>query len=298
MTTEHASPSGQETLRLIDVAAVDFAAPAADTAPDTAIAVPGARVGDVILATPLGTWPAGLGMGPNRCLVAGTVQTRLVNPTAGAPDPAAQTVRYAVWRNVRTGADRNSPSGRVQKITVDVTFDFANVVASTFVDQAVVVPGSRIGDSIIVTPLGTWPVGLLLGPHRCLADGTVQVRVGNVTGGDIDPASQTLRFTIFRTTTRPDRRSPSGRTQRRDVDVVVDVASIPTVTAPDIAVTVPGARVGDAILVAPQGTFDAGLGMGPHRCLVDGTVQMRIGNVTVGAIDLASQTYRFSLFKP
>lgn len=297
MTTEHQSPSGRETMRLVDVT-VDFASVATITAPDASVTVAGSRVGDIFLATPLGTWPAGLGMQPHRCAVAGTVLTRLVNPTVGAVDPASQSVRYACFRRLRTGADRNSPSGRTQKITVDVVFDAADVVTQTSVDQAVTVPGARVGDTIIVTPLGTWDAGLLLGPHRCLADGTVQMRVTNVTVGNINPASQTYRFTIFRNVARPDRQSPSGREQRRDVTVTVNVASIAANLAPDTAVTVPGAKVGDAILATPLGTFDAGLGMGPHRCLVDGTVQMRIGNVTAGAIDLASQDYIFSLFRP
>lgn len=297
MTTEHQSPSGRETARIIDVAALDFASVPTITAPDQAVAVAGSRVGDIYLATPLGTWPAGLGMMPHRCLVAGTVQTRLINPTVGAVDPAAQTVRYLQFRNI-TRPDRNSPSGRLQKITSDVVFDVASVAAQTSVDQAVTVPGSRIGDTIIATPLGTWPAGLLLGPHRCLADGTVQLRVTNVTVGAVDPASQTIRFTIFRNVARPDRQSPSGREQRRDVTVTFDAASSIANTAVDQAVVVPGSRVGDAILVTPLGTFDAGLGLGPHRCLVDGTVQMRIGNVTAGNIDLASQDYIFSLFRP
>lgn len=297
MTTEHASPSGREMMRLVDVT-VDFANVPTITAPDASVVVAGSRVGDIYLATPLGTWPAGLGMTPHRCAVAGTVLTRLVNPTVGGVNPDSQTVRYACFRRILVGADRNSPSGRTQKITVDVVFDAANVVTQTSVDQAVTVPGARIGDTIIVTPLGTWDDGLLLGPHRCLADGTVQMRVTNVTVGDIDPASQTYRFTLIRNVLRPDRQSPSGREQRRDAAVTVDVANILANTAVDTAVTVPGAKVGDAILATPLGTFDAGLGMGPHRCLVAGTVQMRIGNVTAGAINLASQSYIFSMFRP
>lgn len=297
MTTEHQSPSGRESMRLVDVT-VDFANVPTITAPDASVTVAGSRVGDIYLATPLGTWPAGLGMMPHRCAVAGTVLTRLVNPTVGGVNPDSQSVRYACFRRMLVGADRNSPSGRTQKITVDVVFAAAESVTKTSADQAVTVPGARVGDTIIVTPLGDWDVGLLLGPHRCLADGTVQMRVTNVTGGGITPVEQTYRFTIFRNVARPDRQSPSGREQRRDVAVTFDSAAIPNDEATDQAVTVPGARVGDAILVTPLGTFDVGLGMGPHRCLVAGTVQMRIGNVTGAPINPASQSYIFSLFRP
>jgi hypothetical protein len=78
-------------------------------------------------------------------------------------------------------------------------------------------------------------------------------------------------------------------------DVTVDVASIPANTAPDTAVAVPAARVGDAIIATPLGTWIAGLVIGPCRCLVAGTVQMRVGNTTVGAVDAASQSIRFTL---
>jgi len=297
MTTELQSPSGRETLRLVDVPLTDYPNILAHTAPTVAIAVPGANIGDIVLATPLGVWPAGLGMGPHIVDTDDFVETRLVNPTAGAVDAVAQTVKYTVFRPIHTGADRGSPSGRIQKITVDVTFDLAAVGGSASADQAVLVPGSLVGDTIIVTPLGVWPEGLLLGPHRCLVAGTVQVRASNVTAGALDPVSQVLRFTLIRNALHPDRQSPSGREQRRDVDVVVEVPSIATITAPDFPVLVPSSRVGDAIIVTPLGVFDDGLGMGPHRCLVAGTVQMRIGNVTVAPIDPVSQSYRFSLFR-
>ncbi len=78
-------------------------------------------------------------------------------------------------------------------------------------------------------------------------------------------------------------------------DVTVDVASVVAVTAVDTAVLVPKALVGDAIIVTPLGTWPAGLTAPQGRCLVAGTVQVRVANVTAGAIDPASQTFRFTL---
>jgi hypothetical protein len=77
-----------------------------------------------------------------------------------------------------------------------VTVDLASVVANTAVDTAFTVPGSLVGDTVEVTPLGTWPAGLVMGPHRCLVAGTVQVRTGNVTVGNIDPASQDFKVVL------------------------------------------------------------------------------------------------------
>jgi hypothetical protein len=79
---------------------------------------------------------------------------------------------------------------------VDVTVDVASLAANTETDTAVVVPGALVGDSIVVTPLGTWPAGLTAPQGRCLVAGTVQVRIGNVTAAPIDPASQSFRFSL------------------------------------------------------------------------------------------------------
>ena len=79
---------------------------------------------------------------------------------------------------------------------VDVTVDFADVPTLEAIDQAVVVPGSLVGDAVTVEPLGTWPVGLTLPQGRVLVAGTVQVRVANVTAGNINPGSQSFRFSL------------------------------------------------------------------------------------------------------
>lgn len=81
--------------------------------------------------------------------------------------------------------------------TQDVTVDVASVVAVTAVDTAVLVSKALVGDAIIVEPQGTWPAGLTAPQGRCLVAGTVQVRVGNVTAGAIDPGSQVFRFTLI-----------------------------------------------------------------------------------------------------
>lgn len=66
----------------------------ANTAADQAVTVPGALVGDGITIEPLGVWDAGLTLPQGRCLVAGTVQMRTSNTTAGNITPAAQTYRF------------------------------------------------------------------------------------------------------------------------------------------------------------------------------------------------------------
>jgi len=92
---------------------------------------------------------------------------------------------------------REGSSGPFVIETVDVTVDVASIPASTAPDTSVAVPAARVGDSIIATPLGTWIVGLVIGPCRCLVAGTVLMRVGNVTVGAVDAASQSVRFTLI-----------------------------------------------------------------------------------------------------
>jgi hypothetical protein len=64
------------------------------TGPDTAVVVPGSLVGDLIAIEPLGVWPVGLSAPQGRCLVNGTVQVRIVNPTGAPIDPVSQTFRF------------------------------------------------------------------------------------------------------------------------------------------------------------------------------------------------------------
>jgi hypothetical protein len=285
----------------VDVLAVDLASVAANAAPDQVVAVPGAAVGDAVIATPLGVWPAGLVMCPHRVLTDGNVSLRLANCTVGAVDPVAQTIRFAIFSPVRTGADRSSPSGAAMKLTVDVTIDLPNIVTRTAVDVAVAVPGSLIGDTVILTPLGAIAgvAGLALGgPHRVLADGTVTFRIGNPTAGDVDAGSQSFRVTLYRNRARPDRQSPSGRTQRRDVTVAAfNIASIAAHAQNVESIPVPGAQVGDAFIITPKGTFDAGVTCAPHNCAVAGTVLATFGNMTAAPIDVAAQDYLVSCIK-
>lgn len=92
------SPSGQFVSPIQQTATINFASQAAAGAADNAIAVAGSLVGDTVLATPLGVWDAGLSLPQGRCLVAGTVQFRIVNATVGAIDPASQSFILSTFR--------------------------------------------------------------------------------------------------------------------------------------------------------------------------------------------------------
>lgn len=91
---------------------------------------------------------------------------------------------------------REGSSGPFVIETFDVTADIANILTQTAVDTALTVANARVGDQVLIAPLGTWPVGLTLPQGRCVVAGTVQMRVANVTVGAIDPASQSFRVTL------------------------------------------------------------------------------------------------------
>lgn len=93
---------------------------------------------------------------------------------------------------------RGSPSGPAELLGQDLTIDFASVAATVAPDQAIVVPGSLAGDTVLCAPQGVWNPGLTHPQGRCLVDGTVQFRIANVTAGALDPASQTCKLTTLR----------------------------------------------------------------------------------------------------
>lgn len=93
---------------------------------------------------------------------------------------------------------RGSPSGPLEVFALDLTIDFASVATVTAPDQAISVPGTLPGDTVLCSPQGTWPAGLTLPQGRCLVADTVQFRIANVTAGALDPASQVCRLTVMR----------------------------------------------------------------------------------------------------
>lgn len=91
---------------------------------------------------------------------------------------------------------REGSSGPFVIETQDVTVDVGAIANATATDTAVTVSKAKVGDAVQVAPQGTWPAGLTAPQGRCLVEGTVQLRIGNVTGAPIDPASQVFRFTL------------------------------------------------------------------------------------------------------
>lgn len=82
----------------------------------------------------------------------------------------------------------------------------------------------------------------------------------------------------------------------RVVTVAVDPASLDAVTAVDTAVTIAGVATTDFVVAMPPDLTD-GLVYGGCRVSAADTVQVRIGNVTAGAINPASADWVFLIFE-
>lgn len=90
--------------------------------------------------------------------------------------------------------NRQGQSGPITSEDQTIEIDFAACAAATAADQPFAVPGALVGDTVTVTPLGTWPENISLPQGRCLEEGEVTFRIVNPTAGAINPGSQLVRI--------------------------------------------------------------------------------------------------------
>ena len=81
------------------------------------------------------------------------------------------------------------------------------------------------------------------------------------------------------------------------ISVVIDPASVATITTAEQTFTVPGLEVGDIVFVNKP-TLTAGLGIAGARVSAADQLAITFVNPTAGAIDAASQTYLVGVIKP
>lgn len=93
--------------------------------------------------------------------------------------------------------------------------------------------------------------------------------------------------------------NPDGSSKRADLTATatLDFASIAAATTANLTITVTGAAVNDAVLLGPPATLEAGL-VATGYVSAANTVTVRVANVTAGAIDPASATWRATIFQP
>jgi len=84
------------------------------------------------------------------------------------------------------------------------------------------------------------------------------------------------------------RSAQSGPFTAKSKTIVVDPPNILTQTAVDVPIVFAGVKAGDRCTVTPLALLEVGLVSGAALCVVDGTIQWRLGNVTVAGINPAA----------
>jgi hypothetical protein len=79
--------------------------------------------------------------------------------------------------------------------------------------------------------------------------------------------------------------------------VALDPASVAAQTCTEHQVTISGAAVGDVVCLTPPASLEAGLCVSGARVSAANTVQIRLCNVTGGAVDGSSRTWSYVLIR-
>lgn len=79
--------------------------------------------------------------------------------------------------------------------------------------------------------------------------------------------------------------------------VSVNPASVAAATCAETSVTISGALVGDVIVMSPPASLEAGLCASGARVSAADTVQVRLCNVTAGAVDGAALTWSYVIIR-
>jgi hypothetical protein len=83
----------------------------------------------------------------------------------------------------------------------------------------------------------------------------------------------------------------------RIVDLVIDPASVATITTAEQTFTLAGLKVTDFVVVSKP-TLTAGLGIANARVSAVDTLAVTFVNPTAAGIDAASETYRVLILRP
>lgn len=104
--------------------------------------------------------------------------------------------QYEGLITANSGAVIGTSGTQINKIlSGTAAIDFGSIAAGTALELTITVSGAASGNTVMVTP----PIGIEAGLIWCgyvSAADTVTIRVGNITGSAIDPASATWRATV------------------------------------------------------------------------------------------------------
>jgi hypothetical protein len=91
---------------------------------------------------------------------------------------------------------RDGNVGRMGMVMVSI--DVASVAANVAPEQTFTVLGLRVGDFVVVNPVGAITTNLVAAQARVSADDTLAIVFVNTTAGALDPAAQSYRILWFR----------------------------------------------------------------------------------------------------
>lgn len=83
------------------------------------------------------------------------------------------------------------------RLTNTAALDFPSIAAAGQQELTITVTGAAVGDAVLLGPPSTLTAGLIATARVSAAD-TVTIRLSNITGSAIDPASATWRATVLR----------------------------------------------------------------------------------------------------
>jgi hypothetical protein len=79
--------------------------------------------------------------------------------------------------------------------------------------------------------------------------------------------------------------------------ISVNPASIATLASAETAVTIAGAAVGDIVIMNVPAALETGLVFSGARVSAANTVQVRLSNITAGAVDGAALTWTYQIIR-
>jgi hypothetical protein len=105
----------------------------------------------------------------------------------GIPNPA----------NSSAPSQQGTPITYIERGTITVAP--SAISANTSGDTSVVVANARLGDTVIATPPATaLAAGLVAGQAWVATAGHISIRIGNITGGSLTPASGSWNYVLIR----------------------------------------------------------------------------------------------------
>ncbi len=94
--------------------------------------------------------------------------------------------------------DRLSNSGPLTRFGATAVLDHGSVGAATTVAATVTVAGLLTSDLVDVNPGAALPAGIVIAAVRASAANTLEITLGNVTAGAIDPPAITYSVGVYR----------------------------------------------------------------------------------------------------